>query len=313
MKILVTGATGFVGREFCRRMREDGHLVRPWLRHEIAGMPDDAVIADLRTLPECSNAFLGVDVVVHLAARVHKMQEDVADPEAAYVLENVAVTRHLAEQAARAGVKRFVFISSIKACGEHSEMRPLTETDVPTPEDAYGRSKLAAEQALRDVAQASCMEWVVVRPVLVYGTGVGGNFERLIGLVKKGVPLPFGRVESLRSFVNVWNLATLLERCCTHPAAAGQVFHAADTECSTASLMREIAEVAGVPSRLFAVPLRLLTLAAGVPGVGAAMRRLTGELRVSGDKARLVLGWEADVSRPEALRRTVADEGVRRA
>ncbi|NSL53746.1 NAD-dependent epimerase/dehydratase family protein [Uliginosibacterium aquaticum] len=311
MRILVTGANGFVGREFCRRMREGGHAVRPWLRQAIAGMPDDAVIADLRTLPECSNAFLGVDVVLHLAARVHKMQEDVEDPEAAYALENVAVTRHLVEQAARAGVKRFVFVSSIKACAERSQGRPVSESDVPAPEDTYGRSKLAAEQVLREVADALGMEWVIVRPVLVYGAGVGGNFERLVRLVKKGIPLPFGRVEALRSFVNVWNLAALLECCCVQSAAAGEVFHAADTECGTATLMCEIATAAGEPARLVAVPLWLLRVGAGLPGVGPAMRRLTGELRVSGDKARAVLGWVPSVSRQEALRRTVGGEGAR--
>lgn len=312
MRILVTGANGFVGREFCRRMSERGHSLRPWLRQAIAGMPNDAVIADLRTLPECSNAFLGVDVVLHLAARVHKMQEDVQDPEAAYELENVAVTRYLAEQAASAGVKRFVFVSSIKACGERSQGIALSESDTPVPEDAYGRSKLAAEQVLREVAEAHGMEWVIVRPVLVYGAGVGGNFERLVGLVKKGIPLPFGRVEALRSFVNVWNLAALLECCCVHPKGAGEVFHAADTECGTATLMREIAEAAGVPSRLMATPRCFLTAAAKIPGVGAAMRRLTGELRVSGGKARAMLGWEPVVSRHEALRRTVSGEGARR-
>lgn len=305
MRVLVTGANGFVGREFCRLMREHGHQVRPWLRTPAPDMPPDAVIADLCGLPECAEAFQGVDVVLHLAARVHKMKEDVADPDAAYALENVMVTRHLAGLAARAGVRRFVFVSSIKACGERTLGHPLTESDTPAPEDAYGRSKLAAEQALRDIAEAQGMEWVIVRPVLVYGRGVGGNFERLVSHVKRCIPLPFGGIESLRSFVNVWNLAELLECCCCNRAAAGEIFHAADTECSTSVLMKEIAQAADVPSRLIVVPPWLLEMLGRLPGFGSVMRRLTGELRVSSDKARAVLGWVPSVSRQDAIHRTV--------
>lgn len=304
MRILVTGATGFVGREFCRLAVEKGHSLLSLSRHKPSGFSGEILQADLETLPDLSHALEGVEVVVHLAARVHKMREDASDAEAAYRHANLDVTRHLVEEAIRADVKRFVFVSSIKAQGEHSCGNPLTEQDEPVPKDPYGRSKLEAERALQTLAEAAGMEWVIVRPVLVYGAGVGGNFLRLMKLVASGWPLPLGYARKRRSLINVWNLAELLESCCTHPAAANQLFLAEDVRFGTADLIRTIARAMERPARLLPVPLSFLRAFDRLPGVRAALERLDGELIVSADKARRLLGWQPRISHEEALCRT---------
>lgn len=305
MRILVTGASGFVGREFCKLAAERNHVLRGLTRRKMPDLPFECVQADLETQPDLGDALKDIEVVVHLAARVHKMHEDSADPEAAYREANLEVTRHLVEQAITAGVKRFVFVSSIKASGEHSAGRALTEDDRPAPQDPYGRSKLEAEKALQALAEASSMEWIIVRPVLVYGAGVGGNFLRLMKLVRSRLPLPFGCVNTQRSFINVWNLADLLECCCTHPAAANQLFLAADSDFGTAGLICALARAMKISPRLLPIPLVLLRLLGLLPGARAALGRLNGELLVSADKAHRLLGWQPRVSPEEALNRTV--------
>ena len=305
MRLLITGAAGFIGREFCAQAQARGHVLRRVLRRAPEVLAGEVVVADLEAAPDLAGAMAGVDVVVHLAARVHRMREDVADVEAAYHAANVAVTQRLAEQAAAAGVRRFVFISSVKAQAERSPGRALTEADAAAPEDAYGRSKLAAEQALQAVAEAQGMEWVVLRPVLVLGPGAGGNVARLLRLVERGLPLPLGRVTAQRSLLNVWNFADLIERCCVLPEAAGQCFLAADCRVDTPGLVRALAHALGRPVRLLPVPLSCLRALAWLPGVRGALARLTGELVVDAGLAMSRLGWQPAVTLEEALQRMV--------
>lgn len=254
-------------------------------------------------MQDWSAALAGVDVVIHLAARVHQMREDRSTAEAAYLRTNFEATRRLAEQAARAGVRRFVFVSSIKVNGEASSGRALTEEDPPAPRDPYGRSKWLAEQALRELAEGSAMEWVVVRPPLVYGVGVKGNFARLLWLVRKGLPVP--RTEARRSYVNVWNLADLLLLCCTHPAAANQLFLAEDVTLTTPALVSHLAILMQRPLRLLPMPAWLARALTAFPLTGPVMARLGGALMVSSQKARVRLGWTPRCSLDEALRRTL--------
>ncbi|KAF7599288.1 MAG: hypothetical protein CGU28_05910 [Candidatus Dactylopiibacterium carminicum] len=304
MRFLVTGATGFVGSEFCELAQVRGHSLLRVSRRAPEVASAEVVVADLEAAPDLSAVLAGVDVVVHLAARVHSMREDADDLEVAYRAANTEVTRRLAEQAAAAGVRRFVFVSSIKAMAERSPGRALTEADAPAPEDPYGRSKLLAEQVLREVAEAHGMEWVVLRPTLVFGAGVGGNFARLLSLVDRGLPLPLGRAQALRSFINVWNFADLIERCCVHPAAAGQIFLAADCCLGTAELIRALGHVLQRPLRLLPVPMSWLDAWGRMLGMRGVVERLTGELRVDAGHAREVLGWQPRISLEDALQRT---------
>lgn len=305
-RVLVTGACGFVGRHFCVRAEERGWQVRRVLRTPAADGDDDVVVGDLLACDVWPQVLTGVDVVVHLAARVHQMQESHVDVENAYRTMNAGLTRRLVEQSVAAGVKRFVFVSTIKVNGEFTQGRPFVETDVPAPTDWYARTKLEAEEALRELAEAAGMEWVVVRPPLVFGDGVRGNFESLIRAVRRHFPLPIGSVRARRSYVNVWNLADLLELCCAQPAAAGQVFLAADCTLPTVELVRQLARQMKRWLILLPVPVRVLKWAACVPGASKAIDRLTASLEVDSGKARCMLGWQASVGFEEALRRTLA-------
>lgn len=304
MKILVTGAAGFIGREFCALAAERGHSLRRVLRSAPAHAQGDVAVGDLEQRTDWSEALAGIDVVVHLAARVHKMREEVADPEQAYWRANVEVTRRLVEQAAAAGVRRFVFVSSIKVNGEKTSGRPFTEADEPAPLDPYGRTKLAAEQAVQQLAEAAGMEWVVLRPALVYGAGVGGNFARLMQLVVRGWPLPLGGLDAPRSFVSVWSFCELIELCCVQPAAKNEVFLAADTRLSTTGLVRQLAQAMHRPLRLLPVPAALWRGLACLPGLQPLLQRLGGELQVDAGKAARLLGWQPALPVDEALRRT---------
>ncbi|MDP5238376.1 NAD-dependent epimerase/dehydratase family protein [Uliginosibacterium sp. 31-16] len=305
MKILVTGASGFVGRVFCERAEAAGHAVRRVFRR--ADQSEDACfVGDLASTQDWSAAFVGVEAVVHLAARVHQMRENPKEAVRAYQQINVDATRRLVQQAAEAGVKRFIFISSIKVNGERTVGGALTENDEPAPCDLYGRSKWLAEKEVREHAEALDMEWTIIRPPLVYGAGVGGNFERLMGLVKRGVPLPLGRMRARRSYVNVWNLVDLILLCCEHPAASRQVFLAEDATLTTSDLVKRIGQAMGARARLLPVPRWLMTCGEHLPVVGAAVSRLTGELEVSAEKARTMLGWRPAIDLDEGLRRTVS-------
>jgi UDP-glucose 4-epimerase len=254
-----------------------------------------------------SPALGGVDVVVHCAARVHMMHDPAADPPVAFRAVNVQGTVRLAQQAAAAGVRRFVFVSSVKVHGDATAPgRPFRADDAAAPQDAYGQSKWEAEQALQVFVQSVAMELVIVRPPLVYGPGVRANFAALMRWVQRGWPLPFAALDNRRSLVALDNLVDLLCLCLHHPGAAGQVFMVSDGEdVSTAELVRRLAEVLGRPARLFPIPVVWLERAAALVGKRPAVQRLCGSLQVDIEKTRSVLGWQPPLSLEQGLQQLV--------
>ena len=241
---------------------------------------------------------------MHLAARVHIMRDDAADPLAEFRRVNVEGTRVLASAAAAAGVRRFVYLSSIKVNGE-STLRPFTETDPPSPEDAYGISKWEAERGLTQIARASAMQYVILRSPLVYGPGVRGNFLSLMLAVARGVPLPLAAIDNRRSLLYVGNLVDAIRVCLSHPAAAEQLFLVSDgQDVSSAELSRRLAAALQVRPRLVPVPVPLLRLAGRLAGRGAAIERLVGSLQVDSSRIRAILGWFPPFSLDEGLAET---------
>jgi nucleoside-diphosphate-sugar epimerase len=308
LKLLVTGANGFVGRVLCAYLRDSAYAVRPCVRHASDCLADDDVaVGDLLGDFDYAGALSAVDVVVHLAARVHQMREDKGgqSAEAAYRAMNVEVTRRLLEQAILAGVKRFVLVSTIKVNGEATPNKPFTEDDVPAPADWYARSKLEAEVALRERAEAAGMEWVIVRPTLIFGPGVRGNVQTLVRALRCGLPLPIGCVRARRSYLSVRNFAQLLSLCAVAPAAAGQIFLAADSCLSTPELARAIGHPLRRKVWLLPIPVVVLRCFAKIPGLRGAIERLTGSLEVDASKAARLLGWQPRQSFETSLAETV--------
>jgi nucleoside-diphosphate-sugar epimerase len=310
MKILSTGANGFVGRALCAELARRECFVRGVVREtsRASGLRCELVyVGHIGPATDWSEALEGVEVVVHLAARVHVMQEVIADPLNEFRLVNVGGTLNLARQAAAAGVRRFVFLSSIKVNGEATQLgSPFNADDEPLPKDSYSISKLEAEQCLRDIARQTCMEVVIIRPPLVYGPGVKANFAVMIRLLKRGVPLPLGVIHNKRSLVALDNLVDLLVTCIFHPAAANQIFLVSDGEdVSTTELLLRMGQALGCPARLLAVPVSWLKLAAAMVGKQDVAQRLCGNLQVDISKARKLLGWVPPVSLGEGLRRAM--------
>ena len=308
MQVLVTGANGFVGRSLCLALPDDGHKVLEAVRSldkQIIGV-DQVLITSIGKTTDWSSALQNVDVVVHLAARVHVMNEVAVDVLAEFRKVNVEGTLNLANQAAKAGVKRFVFVSSIKVNGEHTLAGfPFTANDTANPQDPYGISKHEAEQGLLLIAQQTGMEVVIVRPPLVYGAGVKANFASMMRVVKRGIPLPLGAIHNKRSFVYIGNLVSLIVRCIDHPAAANQVFLVSDgCDLSTTELLQKCAVALGVKARLLPVPQKLLAFSLALLGKRAVAQRLCGNLQVDISKARSLLGWVPPVSVEDGLKAT---------
>lgn len=304
-KVLITGASGFVGRALCNTLRQPGlaaHSVVPAVR-VAHGLLGEKVIGEINGSTDWRAALTGMDAVVHLAARVHVMRDAAADPLAAYRAVNVEGTLHLARQAA-AGVRRFVFVSSIKVNGEE-RATAYTEADTPAPEDAYALSKWEAEQGLRQIAAATGLEVVILRPPLVYGPGVGANFLALLRAVARGMPLPLGAINNQRSLIYVGNLADAIVRCLEHPAAAGKTFMVSDGEdVSTSGLVRRMARALDRPARLLPVPPSLLRVAVGMAGKSALAIRLMDALTVDSTAIRRDLGWSPPFTLDDGLRET---------
>jgi nucleoside-diphosphate-sugar epimerase len=309
-RILVTGATGFIGSVLCTRLHSEGGQVRGTL---LASEPPSAigsgvepvVIEPLGVYTPWQHALAGIDTVIHLAARVHIMDDPSADPICEFRKVNVDGTTRLAREAAKAGVKRFVFISSIKVNGEESPM-PYTADSPPMPSDPYGISKWEAEQALRQIETEFGLEVVVVRPTLVYGPGVKANFRSLLNMVSKGIPLPLASVANKRSLIYVENLVDALVVCAKHPAAAGNTYLVSDgDDVATSELIRRIAAALNVPDRLFPAPEALLHLAGKMTGKSAAVNRLLGSLTVDISKIQRELGWVPPFTMAQGLARTV--------
>jgi len=303
--LLVTGASGFVGRALCDSLAASGRAPRRAVRQPSAGTPDTTAIGDIGPNTDWKAALDGIRCVVHLVARTHVLRETAADPLSEYRRINVMGTERLAREAAASGVRRIVFLSSVKVNGERTSTRPYTEDDMPRPEDAYGISKLEAEQALARVAAETRLEIVLLRPPLVYGPGVKGNFLRLMDIVTRGVPLPFASVANRRSLVYVGNLVAAITHAIDAPRAAGRAYLVSDGEdVSTPTLMRGIADALGVASRLFPCPPPLLEIAGMLSGRGAEIARLTGSLQVDSSRIRRELGWNPPFRLEQGLAET---------
>ena len=308
-KILVTGSDGFVGRGLVQGLLHSGRFeVRGSVRKSAtaAALGGGYVsVGNIEGSTDWSRALLGIDVVIHAAGRAHIMKDSKIDPLSEFRSVNVAGSLNLARQAFRKGVKRFIFISSIKVNGERtSAVKPYKACDSVEPEDSYGVSKFEAEKGLLAIGHQTGMEVVIIRPPLVYGPGVKGNFASMMRLVAKGLPLPLGAVHNKRSLVALDNLVDLIITCIDHPDAVNQVFLAADGEdLSTSELLRRIGVAMERPARLVPVPAGLLHIGAMVMGKKDVAMRLLGSLQVDISKNREMLGWEPPVSVDEGLRR----------
>jgi len=311
-RVLVTGASGFVGTALINRLaNESGVHLRAGSRHLLPSTPgaETILVPDLGSGASWSAALQGIDVVIHLAARVHVMRDRATDPLAEFQRVNTTGTAVLARQAAQAGARRFVFLSSVKVNGEEtSKGCPYTENDAPAPVDAYGVSKYEAEVALRKVAAETGLEVVIIRPPLVYGPGVKANFRRLVQLVSRGVPLPFGAIHNLRSFVALDNLVDLISVGVSHPAAANQTFLVSDGEdMSTTELLRRVGRALGSKARLIPVPAAILRATLTALNRRDIALRLCGSLQVDISRAREMLDWRPPLTVDEALRRVTID------
>ncbi|MBO8133112.1 NAD-dependent epimerase/dehydratase family protein [Dickeya fangzhongdai] len=302
MKILVTGSRGFIGKRLVALAGEQGIacVLHCSERAEVSDSP--MIRANLTATTDWTPALQGVDAVVHCAARVHQMQ-DGGDALALYRETNVAGTLRLAQQAAEAGVKRFVFLSSIKVNGETTQPgRPFQPDVAIPPADPYGVSKYEAEQALMRLAQETGLEVVIIRPPLVYGPGVKANFRAMMNWTSKGVPLPLAAVHNQRSLVFVDNLADLILLSLRHPQAPGRVWLASDDhDVSTADLLADMAAALGVKNRCWPLPPWVLKSAAALLGKSAVAERLLGSLQVDIRETRQRLGWQPAVPYHQAI------------
>ncbi len=311
MTVLVTGANGFVGSALCKRFLSDGRSVRGTVRR-LDSKPDGITvirIGDLAPDTDWVTALEGVDKVVHLAARVHVLNDKSADPWAGFFRDNVEGTAALARQAAAAGVRRFVFLSSIKVNGEFTAPgEPFVADDQPAPVDPYGISKHKAEQSLSQIAAEIGMDVAIIRPPLVYGPGVKANFRSMMHWLSKGLPLPLAAVtQNRRSLIGLDNLVDFIATCLDHPLAVNQTFLVSDgDDLSTAALLKRTGEALGHPARLFAVPPLLLRAAAFALNKQEVYQRLCGSLQVDITKATRLLGWAPPISVDEGLRRAAA-------
>jgi len=307
-KVILTGATGFVGKALAESLIKSGHeviaLVRTVstaLNPSIKQIQFDLTIIDRLNI----KSFDTGAILIHAAARAHVMHDSSIDPLFEYRKVNRDATIELAKLASRSGARRFIYLSSIKVNGEQTTCGGVCKAeDLPTPKDAYGISKYEAEQGLLEIAANTRLEVVIIRPPLVYGPGVKGNFYSMMQVVKKGFPLPLGAVNNERSLVALDNLIDLIITCIDHPAAASQVFLASDGEdLSTTELLRGVAKAAGVSSRLIPVPVSVLMFMASLLGKKEIAQRILGSLQVDISKTRDLLGWTPPLTVEEGLRR----------
>ncbi len=306
-----------MGRALCCELQNKEYTIRGVARQAIRtgysadvrgndlGVEECIAVGDIGPQTDWGRALVDVDTVVHLASRAHVMREVADDPEDEYRRVNVAGTERLAAMAADAGVRRFIYLSSVKVNGERTVAAPFTESDVPYPEDVYGRFKLETEDRLRRVAGFSKLEVVIIRPPLVYGPGVKANFLRLMEWIWRGVPLPLKKVSNRRSLIYVGNLVDAIIACVEHPAATGKTFLVSDNEdVSTPELIRRMAHALGRPARLFPCPPALLHAGARLTGRQEAAERLLGSLVVDSSKIRRELGWKPPYTMEQGLAET---------
>lgn len=311
--VLITGATGFVGSRLVGFL--SSQFPNTELRLAVRHQPDELqvpgvalaglieVVGDINPHTNWTNSLVGVDVIIHLAARVHIMNDVVLNPLEEYRNANTLATIHLSEAAAKAGVKRFIYLSSIKVNGEETKLgQSYSEDSTPAPIDPYGVSKWEAEQGLEKVCAQIGMEFVIIRPPLIYGPGVKANFQKLMGLVAKGLPLPFGAIHNQRSMLALDNLVSFIAEAMTNPLAANQRFLLSDGEdISTTQLLKLLAKGMGKPSWLIPIPAFILRGAAQILGASAAADRLLGSLQIDSSKARQLLHWQPPLSVEEGI------------
>lgn len=304
-RVLITGASGFIGRSVCRAFLDAGWSVHATTRR--TGLPWGSgirgfTVADGSAPQDWRAALAGVELVVHCAARVHVMQEQASDPLAQFRKANVDATAALASAAREAGARRFIFLSTVGVHGASSSTRPFRAGDAPAPHSAYARSKWEAEAALRVCSQQSGLEVVCIRPPLVYGPAAPGNFGRLLGLLKLRLPLPLGAVNNRRSMVAIDNLTSLILRCADHPAAAGRAFLVSDGEdISTTALLRRLAQASGHRAWLIPLPATWLGTALRLTGRKAMAEQLIGTLQVDITETRQTLDWTPPLTVTKAL------------
>jgi len=309
-KILITGSSGFVGRSLCKRLVSDGCYVRGTVRSlasstRLPRAVDVVRIGSIDSAMDWSKMLVGVDTVVHLAARVHVVKETVANPLYEFRKVNVAGTEQLAWMAGKAGIRRFVFLSTIGVNGNTTHDRPFTEEDKPHPYNPYTLSKFEAEQALLRIASETGMEVVIIRPPLVYGPGNPGNFLQLLHVIAKGWPLPFASIKNIRSFLFIGNLVDAIITCANHPKAAGQTYLVSDREeVATPELLRRLAAAFDRPARLFPFPHPLVRFAGKLFGKSDAVERLVGSLAIDSSKIQRELGWKPPYTMEQGLKET---------
>ena len=305
--MLVTGGSGFIGQAVLARLAGERHMiVRTAVRRDSPGAlvgAERILVGDICDTTSWGKALENVSCVIHLAARVHILRDRAADPLAEYRRVNVEGTLNLAQQAAKAGVRRFIYLSSLKVNGE---VGSFTETDLAAPQDAYAISKHEAEVGLREIARTTGMQVVIIRPTLVYGEGAKGNFKSLTKLVASGIPLPLGSINNRRNLVGIDNLVDFIITCLEHPAAANETFLVSDgQDLSTPDLMRRMARAMNRPARLLPVPTFVLKAVAAMLGRRGMAQRLFGSLQVDISKSRQLLGWNPPFSVDEGLKRAV--------
>lgn len=307
-RVLVTGASGFVGRAVCDALLKSGYGVRVALRGVTSYAPrgtEPVVVGSIGSDTHWEAALEGVDSVIHLAARVHILDSTVAD-EDLFVETNARGTGNLARAAVRAGGRRFIYLSSIKVNGEQTRGRPFTALDEPAPEDAYGKSKWLGEQAVMAATRDSGLSAVILRPPLIYGPGVRANFLALLRWVERGWPLPLGGIENARSLVSIWNLTDLILCMLRHPDAGGRTWMVSDDlDLSTPELIRMIGRAMQRRVMLMPVPAALLRVAGTLTGRAAAVQKLCSSLVVDVTQTRRLLGWKPPVDVEESIARTV--------
>ena len=305
-QVLVTGASGFVGKALTHYLTNQGYQVTAVSRHPQEGTRFNS--SQVRKYEDSARFMTPRSCVVHLAARVHVLSDRAHDPLSAFRAANVDVTLKLARQAADAGVRRFIFLSSIKVNGEETAPgHPFRADGEYAPQDAYAVSKMEAELGLRNIAAKTGMEVVIIRPPLVYGPGVRANFAALMGAVARGWPLPFGAVDNRRSLIALDNLLDFIRVCIAHPAAANRTYVVSDgDDLSTPELIRRMARVIGKSPRLISIPLWILKTGAVLPGQRQKLQRLCGSLQIDISEARESLEWRPPVGVDESLRRIAA-------
>jgi len=308
MNFLITGSSGFVGSQLCDTLVKDGHYIKVIVRHKsIKSTKSIEIIqCDLENLNDLpQDIFKGIQCVIHLAARAHVLSKRFLGPPSEFTLINRDTTIRLAELASSNGVERFIFLSSIGVHGLHS-LVPFTESSPINPHDSYTQSKIEAEVLLLEICNSSNMEVVIIRPPLVYGPNAPGNFGTLIKLVKRSLPMPFGAINNLRSFVALYNLVDFIIFCADRmrsPNAANQVFLVSDGEdVSTTILLRKVAKAYGVRSHLFPIPVLFMRLVAKLIRKNDMAERLFGNLQVDSSKARDLLGWVPIITMDDQLK-----------